>query len=113
MHHHLKRFITTCGGAALVSLLLVLPFAFLDFKYNSGARRAADVLMLFGLLWFLPTVFFSIAGPLVQTMRAGQSLLATPVKLCVSAAFLVLLAFLWGGLLADQLPCFLGYPNCD
>lgn len=31
----------------------------------------------------------------------------------VSLAVMVLLAGSWAGILLDQMPCFLGVPNCD
>ncbi len=102
---------TTNRGAALLGLLFVLPLAFLEFRYNSDAlRKPSDLLVLFGLLWLLPASFFSITGSLVRAARTSG---VVSGKLFAGTAFLLLLAVLWGSLVADQLPCFLGTPNCD
>jgi hypothetical protein len=70
-------------------------------------------LPLFGTLWLLPVIFFIILIPIVQNVRAGNSLAAKPVRLLLSIIFLALIAFVWGSIVADQMPCFLGVPNCD
>ncbi len=105
---------TQLGSAALISLILVLPFAILEAVNNTITRQnAPGLIVLFGLLWLLPTAFIVILAPLARTVRAGNSLLANPIALLVRVAFLALIAMMWGGVLIDQLPCFLGVPNCD
>jgi hypothetical protein len=103
------------GVAALISLILVAPFAFLELRYNTETARNLIhfPFPVFGLLWLLATVFIIIVASIVRTVRAGDSLLAHPVALLFRLVFLVLVAWLWGGLFIDQLPCFLGVPNCD
>jgi hypothetical protein len=39
--------------------------------------------------------------------------MANPINLLLRVAFLALIAWMWGGILIDQMPCFLGVPNCD
>lgn len=114
MKHTTKSIITTLGSAALISLTLVLPFAILESLNHTITRQnAPGLLVLFGLLWLLPMAFIVILVPIVRTVRAGNSILANPINLLFRVAFLVLTAIMWGGLLIDQLPCFLGVPNCD
>lgn len=43
----------------------------------------------------------------------GENLLAHPVGLSIKFALLILLAILCTELVLDQMPCFLGVPNCD
>jgi hypothetical protein len=31
----------------------------------------------------------------------------------LSAAALIIIAWLWGSVILDQMPCFLGVPKCD
>lgn len=71
------------------------------------------MIVLYGTLWLLPMAFIAISAPMVQEVRAGRSLLANPHGLLLRVPFLALIAFLWGGILIDQMPCFLGVPNCD
>ena len=114
MNHKIKSIITTLGSAALISFILVLPFAILESLNHTITRQnAPGLILLFGLLWLLPMSFIVILAPIVRTMRAGNSILANPVNLLFRVAFLALIAMMWGGLLIDQLPCFLGVPNCD
>jgi hypothetical protein len=103
------------GVAALISLVLVAPFAFLELRYNTGTSRNLInfPIPLFGLLWFLATVFIIVVISIVRTVRAGDGILAHPVTLLFRLVFLALVAWMWGGLFIDQLPCFLGVPNCD
>jgi hypothetical protein len=63
--------------------------------------------------WLPPTIFFLVATPIVRGLRAGEAILAHPIALLLRATFLALLATGWVSLLRDQLPCFLGVPNCD
>src|SRR5262245_42785174 len=103
------------GAAALISLILVAPFAYLELRYNTETSRNLIhfPIPVFGLLWFLATVFIVLVASIVRTVRADDSLLAHPVTLLFRLVFLALVACLWGGLFIDQLPCFLGDPNCD
>lgn len=102
------------ASAALISLILVLPFAILEFRFNTvNPRNALDHVVLFGLLWLLPMAFVIILTPIVRTVRAGNGFIPNPFSLLFRGAFLALIAMMWGGILIDQLPCFLGYPNCD
>jgi len=113
-NHTMKSILKTLGAAALISFTLTLPFAILDFRFNTVSKQnAPGLIVLFGLLWLLPTAFIVILAPIVRAIRAGDSVLAHPVTFLFRVAFLALLAIMWGGLLIDQLPCFLGVPNCD
>ena len=101
-------------SAALISLILVLPFAILETTSNSiSGQNAPGLIALFGLLWLLPTAFSLILAPLVRTVRAGNSIAVNPINLSLRAAFLVSIAVTWGSILIDQMPCLLGVPNCD
>ncbi len=114
MKHSTKSIVSTIGAAALIGFILVLPFVLLEFLNQTVTRQnAPGLILLFGFLWLLPTVFIVLLVPLVRTMRAGNSLLATPVSLVFRVVFMILIAWMWGGLLIDQMPCFLGVPNCD
>ena len=112
--------ITTPRPAVALSLLLVLPFALLEFVFNILNNPAAlnpknltDLAVLFGFMWVLGAVFVAILMPLMRTIRAGNAITANPLFLVLRVVFLVLIAVTWGGIVIDQLPCFLGVPNCD
>jgi hypothetical protein len=100
--------------AAVVSLVLVLPLAALEVMNNGVAgRNAPGLLLLFGLLWLLPAAFITVLLPLARDVRAGRGGAANPAAFSLKVSFLALAAAAWVWGLADQLPCFLGVPNCD
>jgi len=116
----MKTITTDLRSSALISFLLVLPFMILDFWFQIvnkptalSLKNYSDFTMLFGFLWLLPTAFLIILVPIVRTLRAGNSIMASPINLLFRVAFLALIAITWGSLFIDQLPCFLGVPNCD
>ncbi|QQS45513.1 MAG: hypothetical protein IPM66_16430 [Acidobacteriota bacterium] len=112
--HLMNNLTSSFVVSALIGLALVLPFIVLDFTYNpSSWRNLTDQIVLFGLLWFLAAAFTFILSSIVRTWREGGSLMASPVNLLFRIAFLALIAVMWGGIISDQLPCFLGVPNCD
>jgi hypothetical protein len=109
-----KNIAANLKWAALISLLLVLPFAILESLNNTITRQSAPgLILLFGVLWLLPTAFIVTLVPVVRSARAGNSLMANPLRLLFKVAVLVIIAWFWGSLFVDQLPCFMGVPNCD
>lgn len=110
----MKAITTNLRLAALISLVIVMPFAVLELLSTGiNQQNAPGLAVLFGVLWLLPTVFMSILMPLVRNLRAGNSILANPVSLLFKVVFLALIVIVWGSIVIDQLPCFLGVPNCD
>ena len=109
-----KTISTDLKSAAIIGFVLVLPFVILEALNNTITKQnALGLTLLFGVLWLLPTAFIVILMPMVRAVRAGNSVLATPVNLLLRVAFLTLIAAIWGWGFIDQLPCFLGVPNCD
>ncbi|MFN2510600.1 MAG: hypothetical protein ABR568_04060 [Pyrinomonadaceae bacterium] len=110
----MKTITKDLGSAALISFIIVLPFAILEALNNTITRQNAfGLILLFGILWILPTAFIVLLAPIVRTVRAGNSIMVNPFKLLFRVAFMALIATIWGWGFIDQLPCFLGVPNCD
>ena len=116
----MKNITTNLKSAAVISFLLVLPFMILDFWFQIlnkptalSLKNYTDFIMLFGFLWLLPTVFIVTLTPIARNVRAGHAIMGNPVTLLFRVAFLVLIAIMWGSLMIDQFPCFIGVPNCD
>jgi hypothetical protein len=116
----MENIITNYKSATIISFLLLFPFMILDFWFQIVNKPAAlslknytDFIMLFGFLWLLLTAFIVIITPIVRNARAGNGIMANPINLLFRVAFLVLIAIMWGSLMIDQLPCFIGVPNCD
>ncbi|HYN81900.1 MAG TPA: hypothetical protein VES88_10395 [Gemmatimonadaceae bacterium] len=51
--------------------------------------------------------------PILRSLATGNRALANPVSLLPRVVFLILIAWVWVTLVVDQMPCFLGVPNCD
>jgi hypothetical protein len=100
--------------AALVGFLLVVPLAILEFLNQTiTTQNAPGLFVLFCMMWLLPMVFIMILLPLVRTVQVGKSVIEKPIGLLLRVAFLAAIAIMWAGILVDQMPCFLGVPNCD
>jgi hypothetical protein len=109
-----KHTLKTSGAAALFGLTLVVPCASMELWYTPAIRSLSNFpFLLFVMLWLLPTAFFATAAPVVRTLRAGENILAHPVSLLLRLAFMVFVAWGWIDIMRDQMPCFLGVPNCD
>lgn len=109
-----RTIVVDLRAAAIISFILMLPFAILEsLNQNITKQNVPSLLVLFGLLWLLPMAFILILKPVVRNLRAGHSLMANPANLLLRVALLALISMMWGGLLIDQMPCFMGAPNCD
>jgi quinol-cytochrome oxidoreductase complex cytochrome b subunit len=110
----MKAIATDLRTAALGSFILVLPLAILESASTTLTREnAPGLIFLFALLWLLPAMVILVLMPIAHSVRARKPLAANPVKLFLSVAVVLVLALTWGSLVADQMPCFLGVPNCD
>jgi len=103
---------TTMITATLVSTVLVAPLVYLELRYGTQSYSRFPY-ALFTILWLVPAAFVFAAAPLMRAVRAGKNVLERPGALVVRVVFLVLAALFWTGFVNDQMPCFLGVPNCD
>jgi hypothetical protein len=108
----MRTSLTTLRIPAIVSFILVIPFMIMEVVTTQSFNAIFNI-PLFGIMWFLPMIFMLILVPIVREVRGSNSLTAKPVILVLSVIFLILIALAWGGIVADQMPCFLGVPNCD
>jgi NADPH:quinone reductase-like Zn-dependent oxidoreductase len=97
---------------APIGSLLVLPFLILEWLNRRGLHEGFP-LVLFGALWLLPPSFILIIRPIVRRLQADERRSANPHALLPRAAVAILVAWFWIVLVVDQMPCFLGVPNCD
>jgi hypothetical protein len=98
---------------AIIGFLTTLPFMILELVNRWNFHEDFSRIILFVMLWLLPTLFTFMVTPIVRDVRAGNNVLAKPVALVLRVVFLAFLVWLWFGLVLDQMPCFLGVPNCD
>lgn len=109
----MRNILTNLRSPALISLLLVLPFMILELVNRRNFNEGFPI-VLFVIMWLLPVLFLLTGMPIVRNLRrAGNSILANPILLLIRVVFLALLVWMWFGILIDQMPCFLGVPNCD
>jgi hypothetical protein len=93
--------------AAAIAALLVLPFAFLQARNGAlTSGNAAGLTVLFTLLWLLP------AAAVFLGTRVVRGAMPLPGRLAATA-FILALVMIWMAIVVDQMPCFLGVPNCD
>ena len=90
--------------AGMLGFASMLPFLALEVRNRPGDAELP--LWLFGFLWVLGTAFVAL---LLPVLRNGLRLRAVLVRIALSLA----VACLWAGIVVDQMPCFLGVPNCD
>lgn len=100
--------------APVISFILcVFPFMILEWATRSNAPRSDASPMLWVVLWLLSTGFIAVLMLIVQNLRrAGNTIMTHPVSLLLSVIFLAVLAWGWGALVMDQMPCFLGGSGC-
>jgi hypothetical protein len=103
---------TALRRPALLSVLMVLPFMILEWinRRNFGEAFPA---VLFAFMWLLQTVFILILAPMLRNLAAGNGIARDLIGFAARILSLALLAWLWGSIILDQLPCFLGVPGCD
>ena len=108
----MKSVLSTLKWPLLIGLLLVAPFMVMEYVNRQGFNEGSPI-PLFIILWLLPVAFSLSMMPIIKTVRVGKSIFASPIILLTRAAFLVLIAWMWTGILVYQMPCFLEVPNCD
>jgi len=112
----LKDWLSPIGAAVVFGLLLISPFAFMEY-WNNPVIYSGELpfpFLLFLAMWLFPFIFFLGATPIVRTVRAGESVLANPVSLTLRVLFLFSLATIWVSMIRNEMPCFLGgVPGCD
>ena len=80
----------------------MLPFLALEVRNQPGEMP----LFLFGTLWFLGAAFTALLMPVLRDRPR-------PAAVLVRVSLSILVACVWARILMDQMPCFLGVPNCD
>jgi hypothetical protein len=108
----MNHILTNLRSPAIISFIFIIPFMILELVNRRNFNEGFPI-PLFVIMWILPVIFIITLMPIVRNVRAGNSILAKPMVLLLRAVFLIFIALFWAGLLIDQMPCFLGVPNCD
>jgi hypothetical protein len=119
--------LTNPRSAAVISVALILAPGILPLLNSLGWLSLdrlfngpnLEVAYLPGQIMSMSLILFPIAagiiagGPIVRTLRAGDSLFAHPIHLIIVVVISFLFASGVVSLIIDQWPCFIGVPNCD
>ena len=108
----MKNILTNLRSPAIISLVLVVPFMILELV-NRRNFNAGFPIPLFVFMWLLPMLFIFTVMPIVRNVRAGNGIVANPIIFLIRVIFLALIIWMCFGIVIDQMPCFLGVPNCD
>ena len=119
--------LTNPKGAALIGIALILApgilplldsagWLSLDRLFNGPNPEVAylpGMVLSLGFIVCPITAGIIAGGPIVNTLRAGGSLLAHPINLIVVVFISSTFAIGFASFIIDQWPCFIGIPNCD
>ena len=107
-----SRTVDSIGIPVVIGSLVVLPLVLLQFTVGQDSSSEFP-LALFVFLWVLPTVFVAVLAPLVRRIAGGEGVFQRRVDLALRLLLLLAIGSLWLSVVNDQMPCFLGVPNCD
>jgi hypothetical protein len=99
-------------AAVIGSSVLVLPFMILELVNRRDFPNGFPI-PLFGFMWLMAVAFIVILMPIVRSRQAAHQTMPSSLSVLARVALLIVIAWLWVGLVIDQMPCFLGVPNCD
>lgn len=98
--------------AVIGSSVLVLPFIILELVNRRDFPNGFPI-PLFGFMWLTALTFIAILMPIVRSYQASSQTAPSSLSVLPRIALLALIAWMWVSLVIDQMPCFLGVPNCD
>jgi hypothetical protein len=108
----LRRTLTSFGTSLLISAALVGPFIVLQLVN----RRAFDEdfpVVLFMFMSAHSLLIVLLLTPALRRLRTERALSALKLGHWAGLALSAGLICAYAGVVLDQLPCFLGFPNCD
>jgi len=104
----LKSFV----ASLLISATLVAPFIVLQWV-NRRTFHEDFPFVLFTFMSLHSLFIVLLLTPALQRLRAERSLRALKLGHWVGLLLGVFLVYVYANVVIDQLPCFLGVPNCD
>ena len=104
----LKPFVTSL----LISSTLVAPFVVLQLL-NRRAFREDFPFVLFTFMSLHTLFIVLLLVPALRRLRSERNLRALKLGHWAGLVLSAFLAFAYVDVVIDQLPCFLGVPNCD
>ncbi|HEX6181521.1 MAG TPA: hypothetical protein VFZ47_09750 [Chitinophagaceae bacterium] len=108
----MNKIVSIFKWPAIISTIVILPFVVLEL-INQPASHTDFPFALFVLLCFVPLVYCLILLPMLRPAPATDKKRPNVVGLFARLVILVSLGMMWIITMLDQMPCFLGVPNCD
>jgi drug/metabolite transporter (DMT)-like permease len=108
----IPRTVKTFATSLLISLALVVPFAVLEIV-NRRAFQEEFPFVLFTFMSVHSLLIALLMMPALQCLRADKSLRALKPGHWAGLFLAIILVYGYATVVIDQLPCFLGVPNCD
>ena len=96
----------------LVSALLVAPFLVLQLV-NRGTTRGDFPVALFLFMSLHALLIVLLVTPALRYLREERRPGALTLGHWAGLSLALLLGYAYATVISDQLPCFLGVPNCD
>jgi hypothetical protein len=100
------------GSSLLISSSLVGPFVVLQLV-NRRTFHEDFPLVLFAFMFLHSLLIVLLLTPALRRLRAEGDLRALKLGHWTGLVLAAFLMFGYAELVVDQLPCFLGVPNCD
>lgn len=98
--------------AVIGSSVLVLPFIILELVNLRDSPHGFPI-PLFGFMWLMALAFILILMPILRSRQTTNQTVPSSLSFLARIVLLMLIAWVWVSLVVDQMPCFLGVPNCD
>jgi len=108
MKPKLKRFLTPI----LLGLLCVLPFVIME-SVNPGHAPDPFPYTIFLYLWLMFALFLLCLFAILRLSKTKVSKKERLPAYLLNALVLIFTGISIAALIVDQMPCFLGMPNCD
>lgn len=97
---------------AAIGVLVVLPFATLEWATRSHLPRSTFPPIMFFVMWLVAAVVVLILTRMMRMLRAGNLRFTNLGFLAVQGAVVIFITWSWMALVVDQMPCFLGATGC-
>ena len=95
-----------------VAVLLVAPFAVMELV-NAPVEVGGFPSLLFSFMFVHAALIASAFAPAVLSVLRGCAICELGLLQWAGVAVGCLLVLVYGAVVADQMPCFLGVPHCD
>jgi len=108
----MNRPLAKFGLPLIATMLLVIPFILMELV-NRRTFNETFPFQLFGFMGVMALAFSFAGSAFLRQLRLGKNNPGAILRLVLLMVVIGLSAWSLTGLLTDQMPCFLGVPNCD